>query len=33
VQSAQAPLELHRYEILDSTHVSGLAALLAGARG
>ncbi len=33
VQSAQTPLELHRYEILDSTHVSGLAALLAGARG
>jgi peptidoglycan/xylan/chitin deacetylase (PgdA/CDA1 family) len=32
-QSAQTPLELHRYEILDSTHVSGLAALLAGARG
>ena len=33
VQSAQTPLELHRYEILDSTHVSGLAALLAGVRG
>jgi peptidoglycan/xylan/chitin deacetylase (PgdA/CDA1 family) len=33
VQSAQTPLELHRYEILDSTHVSGLAALLAGLRG
>jgi peptidoglycan/xylan/chitin deacetylase (PgdA/CDA1 family) len=32
-QSAQTPLELHRYEILDSTHVSGLAALLASARG
>jgi peptidoglycan/xylan/chitin deacetylase (PgdA/CDA1 family) len=29
LQSAQTPLELHRYEILDSTHVSGLAALLA----
>jgi len=33
LQSAQTPLELHRYEVLDSTHVSGLAALLAGARG
>lgn len=33
VQSSQTPLELHRYEILDSTHVTGLAALLAGARG
>jgi peptidoglycan/xylan/chitin deacetylase (PgdA/CDA1 family) len=33
LQSAQTPLELHRYEILDSTHVSGLAALLAGVRG
>ena len=33
VQSAQTPLELHRYEILDSTHVSGLAALLAGTHG
>jgi peptidoglycan/xylan/chitin deacetylase (PgdA/CDA1 family) len=32
-QSAQTPLELHRYEVLDSTHVSGLAALLAGSRG
>ena len=32
-QSAQAPLELHRYEVLNSTHVSGLAALLAGAHG
>jgi peptidoglycan/xylan/chitin deacetylase (PgdA/CDA1 family) len=28
LQSAGDPLELHRYEILDSTHVSGLAALL-----
>jgi peptidoglycan/xylan/chitin deacetylase (PgdA/CDA1 family) len=28
VQSAQAPLELHRYEILDSTGVGGLAAIL-----
>ena len=28
VQSAQAPLELHRYEILDSTGVAGLAAIL-----
>ena len=28
VQSAAAPLELHRYEILDSTGVAGLAALL-----
>ena len=27
-QSAQAPLELHRYEVLDSTGVAGLAALL-----
>jgi peptidoglycan/xylan/chitin deacetylase (PgdA/CDA1 family) len=32
-QSSQTPLELHRYEILDSTHVTGLAAMLAGARG
>ena len=31
-QSAQTPLTLHRYEVLNSTHVSGLAALLAGAR-
>ncbi len=28
VQHANHPLELHRFEILDSTHVSGLAALL-----
>jgi peptidoglycan/xylan/chitin deacetylase (PgdA/CDA1 family) len=28
VQSAADPLELHRYEILDSTHVTGLAQLL-----
>ena len=33
VQSSQAPLELHRYEVLDSTHVTGLASLLARARG
>jgi peptidoglycan/xylan/chitin deacetylase (PgdA/CDA1 family) len=32
-QHARQPLELHRYEVLDSTHVSGLAALLAGSRG
>jgi peptidoglycan/xylan/chitin deacetylase (PgdA/CDA1 family) len=30
-QSAAASLELHRYEVLDTTHVSGLAAMLAGA--
>ncbi len=29
-QSAQEPLELHRYEILDSTGVAGLAAILGG---
>ena len=29
-QSAAAPLELHRYEVLDTTHVSGLAAMLGG---
>jgi peptidoglycan/xylan/chitin deacetylase (PgdA/CDA1 family) len=28
LQHANDPLELHRFEILDSTHVSGLAALL-----
>lgn len=28
VQSAADPLELHRYEVLDSTHVTGLAQLL-----
>ncbi len=28
-QAARAPLELHRFEVLDSTGVSGLAALLA----
>ena len=28
VQSAADPLELHRYEILDTTHVTGLAELL-----
>ena len=28
VQSAADPLELHRYEVLDSTHVTGLASLL-----
>src|SRR5262245_54159641 len=33
LQSAQTPLELRRYEVLGSTHVNGLAALLAGARG
>jgi peptidoglycan/xylan/chitin deacetylase (PgdA/CDA1 family) len=33
VQSSHTPLELHRYEVLDSTHVTGLAALLAGVRG
>ena len=27
-QHAASPLELHRYEVLDSTHVAGLAALL-----
>ena len=30
LQSAQAPLELHRYEILDSTGVAGLRAILGG---
>jgi outer membrane protein assembly factor BamB/peptidoglycan/xylan/chitin deacetylase (PgdA/CDA1 family) len=29
-QSAQAPLELHRYEILDTTGVAGLASILGG---
>lgn len=29
-QSAADPLELHRYEVLDSTGVAGLAAMLAG---
>jgi peptidoglycan/xylan/chitin deacetylase (PgdA/CDA1 family) len=29
-QDASNPLELHRYEVLDSTGVTGLAALLAG---
>ena len=29
VQDAQAPLELHRYEILDTTGVAGLASMLA----
>jgi peptidoglycan/xylan/chitin deacetylase (PgdA/CDA1 family) len=33
LQSARTPLELHRYEVLDSTHVGGLAALLAASRG
>jgi peptidoglycan/xylan/chitin deacetylase (PgdA/CDA1 family) len=33
VQSSQTPLELRRYEVLDATHVTGLAALLAHARG
>ena len=33
LQSAQAPLELSRYEVLNSTHVNGLAALLSGPRG
>ena len=28
VQDARAPLELHRYEVLDSTGVAGLASLL-----
>jgi peptidoglycan/xylan/chitin deacetylase (PgdA/CDA1 family) len=30
VQQAGDPLELHRYEVLDSTGVAGLAALLRG---
>jgi len=30
VQSADRPLELHRYEVLDSTGVTGLAAMLGG---
>ncbi len=30
-QSAAAPLELHRYEVLDSTGVAGLASMLASA--
>jgi peptidoglycan/xylan/chitin deacetylase (PgdA/CDA1 family) len=30
LQSAQVPLELHRYEILDSTGVAGLRAILGG---
>lgn len=29
-QSASAPLELHRYEVLDTTGVSGLASILGG---
>jgi peptidoglycan/xylan/chitin deacetylase (PgdA/CDA1 family) len=33
VQSSQTPLELHRFEILDSTRANGLASLLSGARG
>jgi peptidoglycan/xylan/chitin deacetylase (PgdA/CDA1 family) len=31
-QRADAPLELHRYEVLDSTGVAGLAAMLEGQR-
>ena len=31
LQSARRPFELRRYEVLDTTGVSGLRALLAGA--
>jgi hypothetical protein len=30
VQSAADPLELHRYEVLDTTGVAGLASMLGG---